>query len=577
MNFKIWLLINEGIINVSENIYAQIANDYFEKLKEYKAFGKIKISTKRYTLINKDKSINIFKDTKFSFLIDDFKKVILDVKYDKFEKDSTYLAYYESQDLYSLNIFKGMEFYGTIFLNLNILEKNYNYITLIQHEIAHFYQQLLGIHTILKSKEKNSKNKPLAGISPLQITKKIMKNNQIDFSGFFKPKDAFETKKEKFIKQGYDEANVIKYLETFKNIKASNNYYKLDRINDEIKGIEHIKNRTNIDSYEKFDELKIFVDYIKQSYKDSNKGRIDHVYRPVEFQTNLISMIGDLQKDYLNKILDGNFKNVKEYEIPDDLYSFTSDGYVKGWKDNTRNDDKILEFFNNKKNKKLFLTSILNKLESSKYSKLKSIKKYDDLYKWYLSNIHKEFINKDIDINYLKLLIKQENLHYSGSQHKKDILIDKITSLKGKKQQKYYAQDIKFYIDTNLYNFKINNVDWYAHNIIKAFYGNNQKKYDEQIKNGRQMDYQKLNTIFNIIKKDKEEFKIRYAQQEDVLNKIYEDYEKFINSFLDNIVKSYERHYETHKNDYNLNRDVTMIDILPKPPTKEDFIKDFNL
>jgi len=52
MKFKNWLLINEGMINVSAKIYTQVITDYFEKLKEYKALGEIRASTKSYPLID---------------------------------------------------------------------------------------------------------------------------------------------------------------------------------------------------------------------------------------------------------------------------------------------------------------------------------------------------------------------------------------------------------------------------------------------------------------------------------------------------------------------------------------------
>lgn len=554
MNFKNWLLINEGMINVSAKIYTQVINDYFEKLREYKALGKMRVSTESYPLI--DNSKNILEDTSFSFLIGYFKKVTLNVKYDKF-KTGDYIAYYDPRDFKEIKFFKGMEFNGTIVLNLKLLDVDYNhdYITLIQHEITHFIQELEKIHAYLKSlerqliylykKQKEEKvsygidneieriynllnfgnvpaedplekeDMPLAGISPLQITKKTMRDKKVNFSGFFKGKDDF---------------------------------------------------------------------------------RIDHEKRPVEFQTNLISLVGDFKKDYLENIVAGNLKNENGYEIPDDLYSFTSDGFILGWKNKIRNDDKILEFLNNRNNKKLFFKAILINLEKTdfksnrlkrKYYKLINVKENPELYKWYLSNIYKEFVNKDIDMNYLKLLNKQDKLNQGLESNKKNLLIDTLESLKGKKEQKYYAHDIKFYIDINFLDFKIDpapyNETLNAWNILKAFYGD-QKKHDKVIKNGKIiayyknknfMDYEKLKDIFKIIKKDKKEFGKEYAGQKIVLNKIYEDYEKFINAFLDSIVKSYEIHYQNHKNNYDGN--VKMEDILPKPPTKNDFIEDFNI
>ena len=629
MNFKHWLILNEGMINVSAKIYTEVITDYFEKLREYKALGKMRVSTESYPLI--DNSKNILEDTSFSFLIGYFKKITLNVKYDKF-KTGDYIAYYKSTDFKEIQFFKGMEFNGTIVLNLKLLDVDYNhdYITLIQHEITHFIQDLEKIYAYFKSlerqliylykKQKEEKysygidneieriysllnfgnvpaedplekeDMPLAGISPLQITKKTMRDKKVNFSGVFKGKDYFKTQnpKLKFINQGNSEEEVAKYLDYFKTIKTSNNYKELEKINDPILGLENIKDRTNIDAYKKFKELKIFVDYILKSYE--YEFRIDHDKRPVEFQTNLISLVGDFQKNYFEQIVAGNLKEEHGYEIPDDLYHLTSDGYNLGWKNKIKNDDKILEFLNNRNNKKLFLKAILINLEKTdskyrelqrRYYKLILVKENPELYKWYLSNIYKEFVNKDIDMDYLKLLNKQDRLNYgSESEQRKDLLKDTLESLKGQKEQKYYAHDIKFFLnhDAKLYQFKIDpaphNETWNAYNILKAFYGD-QKKYDKEIKNGRMMDYEKLNDIFKIIKKDKVAFRKEYAGQKIVLNKIYEDYEKFINAFLDGIVKSYEIHYQNHKDNYDGN--VKMEDILPKPPTKNDFIEDFNI
>jgi hypothetical protein len=353
-----------------------------------------------------------------------------------------------------MKIFKGMEFEGTIVLNLKLLDVEYdhNYISLIQHEITHFIQDLERIHAFLKSKVGNLNKMPLAGISPLQITKKTMKDKKINFSGFFKGKDDFETQKVK---------------------------------------------------------------------------RIDHDKRPVEFQTNLISLVGDFKKDYLKNIIAGNLKEENGYEIPDDFYSFDSYGSNLGWKNKIENDDKILEFLNNRNNKKLFLKSILINLEKTdlryKYYKLILVKENPELYKWYLSNIYKEFVNKDIDMDYLKLLTKQDRLKNSPESNKKDLLIDTLESLKGKKEQKYYNYDIKFSKNINSLDFKIDNEigneTWHAYKILIAFYGD-QKKYDKEIKkNGRRMDYEKLNEIFKIIKRDKKEFRKKYAEDKIVLNK----------------------------------------------------------
>ena len=69
----------------------------------------------------------------------------------------------------------------------------------------------------------------------------------------------FKTQREKFIQQGIEPEKVDYYLDKFEMFKDK----KYKEINDPIKGLEHIKDKTNINAYKTFQELKILVDYVK--------------------------------------------------------------------------------------------------------------------------------------------------------------------------------------------------------------------------------------------------------------------------------------------------------------------------
>jgi hypothetical protein len=68
----------------------------------------------------------------------------------------------------------------------------------------------------------------------------------------------FKSQEQNYIKQGNEPQIVKSYIERFKTIKDRN--YK--QINDQIGGLENVKDRKNIESYENFKELEIFVDYV---------------------------------------------------------------------------------------------------------------------------------------------------------------------------------------------------------------------------------------------------------------------------------------------------------------------------
>jgi len=102
----------------------------------------------------------------------------------------------------------------------------------------------------------------------------------------------FKTQREKFIQQGIQPPAVDYYLNNFKIIKDK----KYKQINDPIKGLEHIKDRTNIDAYKIWKELEDFVDYVKSQVDVSGKTSYKNIKvdaEPIHTDNDLIIYYAD--------------------------------------------------------------------------------------------------------------------------------------------------------------------------------------------------------------------------------------------------------------------------------------------
>ena len=102
----------------------------------------------------------------------------------------------------------------------------------------------------------------------------------------------FKTQREKFIQQGIEPNAVDYYLNTFKTIKDK----KYKQINDPIHGLEHIKDRTNIDAYKIWKELEDFVDYVKSQADVSGKTSYKNIKvdaKPIHEDNDLIIYYAD--------------------------------------------------------------------------------------------------------------------------------------------------------------------------------------------------------------------------------------------------------------------------------------------
>ena len=100
----------------------------------------------------------------------------------------------------------------------------------------------------------------------------------------------FKTQREKFIQQGIEPEKVDYYLDKFEMFKDK----KYKEINDPIKGLEHIKDKTNINAYKTFQELKILVDYVK-ARAERNKP-VFNTEKDLKIKKELDNLFSEIEK-----------------------------------------------------------------------------------------------------------------------------------------------------------------------------------------------------------------------------------------------------------------------------------------
>lgn len=147
----------------------------------------------------------------------------------------------------------------------------------------------------------------------------------------------FKTQRERFIKQGIKHSYVDVYLSRFEDIiKSEKNY---PNINDPIYGLEHIKNRKNIDNYSTFQELKTFVNYVKPIYAkldaiaEKNKGKFDWTEKDFIRKKKFDNLFNKLEKINSFSVQNYRFYHQKPdfFRQPNDyrlLWNFIGKPYV---------------------------------------------------------------------------------------------------------------------------------------------------------------------------------------------------------------------------------------------------------
>ena len=126
---------------------------------------------------------------------------------------------------------------------------------------------------------------------------------------------------------------------------------------------------------------------------------IDHEKRPIEFQTNLISVLEEIQSNFVNSFLSGNL-NPNYFSYPYEVIKTikTKEAFEK-------NKNLIVGFLNNSIEKKKFILSSKKGQLRIDSDELTNVKKYNtELYNWYLNEIYKNFVTKDIEENKLNYL-----------------------------------------------------------------------------------------------------------------------------------------------------------------------------
>lgn len=313
---------------------------------------------------------------------------------------------------------------------------------------------------------------------------------------------------------------------------------------------------------------KLNVDFLGDNKKHGR--RIDHEKIATEYQTNLSSIIILLYQQFTSKFLSGNL-NPDYYSYPYDIVKT-----IKTKEDFEKNKDSIVEFLNNQTAKKKFI----QKIDINKLTKIKDFNK--ELYNWYLNEIYKNFVIKDIE------------------EHKLNQIVDEYFFVKTKSsnEDKYFANNIslrnfiklfenteyrssgsfsKSYIihHSNMMQYmptskKIENVSSsyffdFAKRIIdktyqvKKNYGDlKDYRYGPEVTK-KTINRNDLKTIFNFIKKLKE--KSNTYSPEGFIG--LEELSNEIATFLaEDISWSYEQHYRNKKIDKT-------------PPTADDILKDF--
>jgi len=153
-----------------------------------------------------------------------------------------------------------------------------------------------------------------------------------------------KTQREKFIQQGIETERVDYYLDKFEMFKDK----KYKEINDPIKGLEHIKDKTNIDAYKTFQELKILVDYVKamaarnkpifNTEKDLKiKKELDNLFSEIEKLNSSCTYKQGFEKYYprdpnqdIKKVLNPDHKDFFRAIIPDYTDTILGNAFIPG-------------------------------------------------------------------------------------------------------------------------------------------------------------------------------------------------------------------------------------------------------
>ncbi|MEI7488545.1 MAG: hypothetical protein WCJ72_14270, partial [Chryseobacterium sp.] len=301
-----------------------------------------------------------------------------------------------------------------------------------------------------------------------------------------------------------------------------------------------------------------------------NRDRmIDHEQRAIEFQTNLGSSVITLQKQFTSKFLNGNL-NPDHYSYPYDIIKT-----IKTKEDFEKNKDVIVEFLNNQTAKKKFFSNI-NASPVTTLGIRKKIKDFDvKLYNWYLQEIYKNFVTKDIEEDKLNQIVDEYFFVKNKSSNEDQYFANNIT----------LRNFIKLFKNTDSNSYTINHINSlqeistskiienvsssylfdFAKRIIDKFYQVKVRDMDlKKYRYGPEFTKKTINrndlkTIFNFIKKLKEKSNTYVPEGFIGLEELSRELVVFL---AEDIAWSYEQHYRNKKIDKT-------------PPTADDILKYF--
>lgn len=313
---------------------------------------------------------------------------------------------------------------------------------------------------------------------------------------------------------------------------------------------------------------KLNVDFLGDNKKHGR--RIDHEKIPIEYQTNLSSIIISLYQQFTSTFLSGNL-NPSYFSYPYDIVKT-----IKTKEDFEKNKNVIIKFLNNPIEKKKFI----EKIDINKLTKIKNFNK--KLYNWYLQEIYKNFVTKDIEEDKLNQIVDEYFFVKNKSSNEDKYFANNITLrnfIKLFENTEYQSSDSfsKSYIihHSNMMQYiptskKIENVSSsyffdFAKRIIdktyqvKKNYGDlNVYRYGPEVSE-KTINRNNLKTIFNFIKKLKKTSNT-YAPEGFIG---LEELSNEIATFLaEDISWSYGQHYRNKKID-------------KEPPTADDILEDF--
>ena len=505
MNFKHWLLLNEGLIQIPYKVIKPIVDDYFDFFKNVN-LGKTKIKDKTYTYTLDLSGTNY-----------DFRNIIpkLNVIY-KGIRGNMIGGYHASETKieYPPLPYSPREdpitVIGKITLKKNLSDDSP--VELIEHEVMHFIQDLININMSHnkgifkndgKGKLKTYESPEFGGSGPRKLTQNLMRSYNSDFLG----------------------------------------------------------------------------------YNKSKNRMLDHEKRATEFQTNLSSILIMLNIEFINKIL--------SKKLNPDYYSYDYDivKEIKTKEDFEKNKDIIVKLINNQNIKNKYLKSSISKRPFATFEyQLDKIKKFNkELYNWYLSEIYKNFVAKDIEEDKLNQILDEYFFNKNKSSDE-DIYFAK--NIKFKNFIVFYKDNFGFTIKHHIDDYvkiitgkkleeaeTIENVSaiyfWnFVKIIIDKFYQINtsSKRYNQQVDffkyyedlpeiSKKTISRNDLKSIFNFIKNLKRKIEeleeIDPKENSTILDELSEKIARFL---AEDIAWAYEIHYQ------NQNK---------KPPTANDILKDF--